>query len=671
MINATMRLALTFSPLLALLLGSAGAFTTVPHGAFRSALGRATTALRVAPTKSASDKAADLRAQAEKIRMEAAQMDTDLTKSKIEAVERRLNDKKWLSKHQDQEEVLVKQLEDLNNKLQGKAPVAVSFSLPAKGKETPREKPSSEKTSSSTAAEGRTYADVKSTLVDMNEEERLKSNPLEGFGKDDLALFLPVALAIETEMQNATIEEQLVKFREVPSLQEHFQKKIQELLIEPMDDMDKLEELRNDYLKSNSGVEKDSLKRQIDQLEAKGSSPYTVSNSFYRGTKPMSQAELDIRIENLAKLPPLLQGLFMRRNGIMEGLDLELGILMEHYDEQLQILDQVRYVIPMPATDFTEAVQGYEALPKKVKDYFVKSIGLEPGASSEDVVNKLGDGGVFVSTSPMRVLDPSKPLNLPEYNDIEFIERSRYIQELFPSMTAMEQIRPTKEQIDFFVSEIIDSKTYKLRSKPERVYGGYYIRGYNPIQTDDANDVMVAKLNEKLAASEMAGKLQFFFIPDPKALTDEEIDMATDEEAIILVTGWDPAIMYKPNNFLKKAGISAAGLFSIVIFALGTCELNDIAMSRIQDAIQADNVEEILHLTSNALPVGLALAATQVAHEVAHRLVAWKDKVRFWLECYFLLAKEGTGTHFFSDKGWISNYCSIDSTRTHRHDYTF
>jgi hypothetical protein len=231
----------------------------------------------------------------------------------------------------------------------------------------------------------------------------------------------------------------------------------------------------------------------------------------------------------------------------------------------------------------------------------------------------------------MRIMESATFEDLPEYNDIEFIERSQYVEELIPSITNLEAVRPTQEEIDYFVNEIVDSKTYKLRSKPERVYGGYYIRGFNAIRSDGdtgSNDQMVARLNEKLAASKLAGRLQFFFIPDPKALTDEEIDMAILEEPVLLVTGNDPALLYRQTGLLKKLGISAAGLFSLLIFSLGTCELNDIAASRIEDAMQAENVEEILHLTSNAIPVGVALAATQLAHEGAHRIVAWKDKVR-------------------------------------------
>ena len=645
-----MKLATLFS--LVTLLKSSGAFTAPVTSCFRAS-SVVSRSMATTNSKSAADQAADLKAQAAAMRLEAAKMDAALTLKKIASVERRLNDVKWLDKHRDQEEMLMKQLQDLNRKVLGQtAAAAVPAKVNNKQAETEKVAAAAVTTTTTVSQQDnnnrRTFEDTESTLLDMNDEARIKENPLEGFPLADLDLFLPAALTIEAAMPNATVAEQMVKFREDPNLQERFQQKIQELVLDPMADMQKLEDLRDEYLSSSSSGEKDTLKVQIRRLEAAAEKPYSVSDSFYRGTKPMSQDELELRIENLKKLPKLLQGLYMRRNGVSDDMDLELGILMEHYDEQIQLLDQVRFIDPMPNMDRMDAIRGYESLPAIVQEYFAKSMGLEAGASTEDVTNAMTKGGAFVSKTPMRIMESALGgyglESRPEYNDIEFIERSQYIEELIPSITDMETVLPAQEQIDFFVNKILDSKTYKLRSKPERVFGGYYVRGYNAMKGEDANNKLVTKLNEKIAASELAGKVQFFFIPDPKALTDEEIDMAGEAEAVLLVTGVDPAILYRQANFLKKTGISAAGLLSLLIFALGTCELNDIATSRIEDALKAENLEELMRLTSSAVPVGLSLAAIQLAHEGAHRLVAWKDEVRFFKVYSCAASEAGTDT---------------------------
>jgi hypothetical protein len=573
-------------------------------------------------------KAADYKAQAAAIRLEAEKMDAELTLNKIETLERRLKDKKWLDKNKGQEEQLVNQLNNLKNKIQlglTQPPTARSVSETLRVIET---KGAEIKSATTADLPGESPRTREVPWLDATDTERLRKNPLEGFAPDDLDLFLPVALAIEAEIPNATVEEQLAKFRDVPALQQRFQQKIQELILNPMEEMQELENLRQKYLSSTSSVEKDTLKRQIDRLELKLEEPFSVTNSFCRDTKPMHQDELDVRVQNLKKLPKLLQGLYMRRNGINDDVDLELGILMEHYDEQLQLLDQLRYVTQLPATDRESAIRGYESLPTKVQAYFVKSAGLTASASAEDVISGMMEGTVG-AMSPLRIMESTfiDFDDRPEYNDIEFIERSQYIEELLPSITGMEEVLPSQEDIDYFVNEVLDPKIYGLRSKPERVFGGYYVRGFVNIQGDAANDNLVNKLSEKLAASKLSGKVQFFFVPDPKALTDEEIDMGEENEPILIVTGVDAAILYRRSNILTKACISAVGLLSLFVFSVGACELNGMAFP-LEHALKTENVEEVMRLTSNAMPIGLSLIGIQLAHEGAHRLVAWKDKVR-------------------------------------------
>ncbi|KAI2496534.1 response to high light intensity [Fragilaria crotonensis] len=233
----------------------------------------------------------------------------------------------------------------------------------------------------------------------------------------------------------------------------------------------------------------------------------------------------------------------------------------------------------------------------------------------------------------MRILESSYAgfESRPEYNDIEFIERSQYVEELLPSITDLEDVLPTQEEIDYFTNEILDPKIYGLRSKPERVFGGYYIRGFNTIQGDRANDKLVERLRGKLEASKLSGKIQFFFIPDPKALTDEEIDMGEENEPVLLVTGVDPSLLYRQLNIFKKVGVSAAGLLTLLIFALGSGELNNAVVPPFGQAFLLENADDVVRISNNALPIGLSLAGIHAVHEGAHRLVAWKDKFKVGL----------------------------------------
>ncbi|KAI2496535.1 hypothetical protein MHU86_17977 [Fragilaria crotonensis] len=358
--NLTMKLV----HLIALLsiLETSKAFTSAPRRRFRPITSCVAT-FAVSPT--IREKAEDLMAQAAAMRREAAEMDAALTLKKIATLERQLNDSKWLEKNKGEEERLLQLLKDLNAKVLASSEAPPT--PPAVSSREEREKTITVEEKGSARAND---AIAPVNLLDVETDERIKENPLEGFALDDLELFLPVALAIEQAMPNATVDEQLVKFRDEPVLQQRFQEKIQELVLNPMEEMQELENLRREYLSSSSSVEKDTIKRQIDRLEAKADVSFSVSDSFYRGIPPMSDDELQVRIANLEKLPKLLQALYMRRNGIVDETDLELGILIEHYDEQLQLLDQVKFVENLPASDREDAIRGYESLPVKVKTYF-------------------------------------------------------------------------------------------------------------------------------------------------------------------------------------------------------------------------------------------------------------------------------------------------------------
>lgn len=626
-LNLSMKLAFLIA--LFSTLKSSWAFTTGPRPLHCPIISSIPT-FSVSPKSTTAVQAEDMMAQAAAVRLEATKMETELTLKKIATLERQLNNAKWLEKNKGDEERLIQLLNDLNAKASAlSAPPPVVPNRESRVTTAPIAEKAEDVAVACSEQGARAGHVVNSTsAIDVNNDERIKANPLEGFAADDFELFLPVAIAIEQEMPNATMNDKLIRFRDVPELQERFQKKIQELVLNPMEEMQELESLRREYLASSSSVEKDTLKRQIDRLEAKAEASYSVSDSFNRGIAPMSDEEKQLRIANLNKLPKLLQALYMRRNGVDDDTDLELGILIEHYDEQLQLLDQIRFVDQLPDTDRRDAILGYESLPTKVQAYFLESIDLKEGTASEDVITSLTNGA-FASISPMRILESSYSgfESRPEYNDIEFIERSQYVEELLPSIVDLEEVLPTQEEIDYFVNEILEPKIYGLRSKPERVFGGYYVRGFNTIQGEGANDKLVERLTGKVAASKLEGKIQFFFIPDPKGLTDEEIDMGEENEPVLLVTGVDPGLLYRKSNLFKKVGISAVGLLSLLVFAWGSGGFNNAAMSRMEQVFQLEHVDDVIQMPISVLPIGLSLAGIHLVHEGAHRFVAWKGKV--------------------------------------------
>lgn len=577
--------------------------------------------------KAGDEVAADLIAQAQKLRTEVSKMDMSLTLQKIESIESRLKNKQWVEKNQEEEEVLIQQLDELNKKMQNiKEEESAKDQIKSILEEEP---PASKDLVIETASEGSLPTEQNDTTTapsDFEEREkiRLDRNPIGGWPERELELYIPVGKRIEATMPDASFKERIDQFATAPELEELRIEKMEEMSA-PLKQMEELQALCQKYYSSSSSVERETLQRQIEQLEKKATEEpdYFAVNSFNMKTKPMSQEEQELRYEKLKQLPKVMQEQFLFRNNILnDKMDLEKGIMLEHWDDQIQLLDQIRYIDDLPDSDFKEAIQGFEALPNELKMDFIRRLDLSPDSSSEQVIKALNNDGTIKT---IKVLDEGDTY-ASQVGTLEYVDRSRHVEELLPSLALLDSVCPTSEDIDFFVNGIIESKTFTLRSKPERVVGGYYVRGFNALQGEDANNRMLDILNDRLSRSSLSGRIQLFFILDPTTLTEEAIDMEEVDEALIFVAGIEPNLMYRKTKFLNKASVSALGALSLLIFALGACEMNDVTFSKIEEALKTDNVEQFRQLTSSAIPVGLSLLATQLVHEASHRFVAWNNK---------------------------------------------
>ncbi len=210
-------------PAACLLLCSHKACTFTLHPSFSRSLFHS----RLAPRPlfaTAMEEAQALKAQAERMRLEAEKMDAQLTLEKVQSLERKLNDKTWREKHPEQ--------------IQGKPPIR---------------RKSVTSTTREDKGETRNSKAAQSSRSQMTPRRR-KTNekPIAGFDPDDLKLYLPVARSIEERMANATMEEKLDAFRQTPELQKHFSDKIQELLVQPMQELSRLEAAKREYLQSTS-----------------------------------------------------------------------------------------------------------------------------------------------------------------------------------------------------------------------------------------------------------------------------------------------------------------------------------------------------------------------------------------------------------------------------------
>ena len=134
------------------------------------------------------------------------------------------------------------------------------------------------------------------------------------------------------------------------------------------------------------------------------------------------------------------------------------------------------------------------------------------------------------------------------------------------------------------------------------------------------------KLTEKLEKSSLKDELQFFFIPDPTPLTDEEIESGVKERPVLAVTSKNPNEFYSLSKPQTKIVVTSLGIISTFVFALGASGMNSATMDRLQQIADRGS-GDLSFFTDSVLTTFVSLMGVQMVHEGAHRIVAWKDKV--------------------------------------------
>jgi hypothetical protein len=600
-----------------------------------------------------------MRDEAQRVRLEAQRMEEGLTHHKIARLQAKLEDPGWLAKHSQDAPDLERQLHVLQGKLvaspltatTGRATTTVSSSSSSSHTSatvpppTVVETTTMATTNDSTSAPPLTMsssttkvASPTTTISTMDEDtaKRLEENPIAGFDQADLDVYLPVAYQLEAQMSpNATIDERLTAFRGAPTLQEHFATKIKGLLMQPMEDMQKLEDLRSEFLHSRSRVEKENVRRQIQQMEKslEEEGPFGYSDSIFANVAPMPANEMEERLLAIGALPSVLQALYLKRTNAPED-DLALAIELEHYEAQIQLLEQIKLVDPWTSADHDEAVQAIESLPISIRNHLATKPGLESGGEDTEKLLQVllqgqKNGAVVQEWSNLQELVVASGASGEECDDLDYIDRSRYAEEFYPSIARMEGQHPSLEDMDLFLSEVIDKRAFMVRSKPERVVGGWYVRGDNLLSEDENGVECVKRLVERLQAqSDLAPRLEFFYIPDPSPLSDEDFEMDIRTETLLYVTGKNPKAFYNNAEALTKISVSTLGLCSIALFSLATVEMVPYLQERLDTALAVSGTEDLGWMTSIVTPVFLSMLGILSAHEVGHAAVAWRDKFK-------------------------------------------
>merc|ERR1712216_1053496 len=120
---------------------------------------------------------------------------------------------------------------------------------------------------------------------------------------------------------------------------------------------------------------------------------------------------------------------------------------------QLQLLEQAGFVDPFTDEMRDAYMKGYNSLPSSVQNRFCRKYGVEAGADASKVLKVIKEGETPTSAF-MEVVQAAS--ELPEYNDIDFVDRSRFLEEFYPSIGRMEGDHPSLEDVEEFASKVLD-----------------------------------------------------------------------------------------------------------------------------------------------------------------------------------------------------------------------
>ena len=273
------------------------------------------------------------------------------------------------------------------------------------------------------------------------------------------------------------------------------------------------------------------------------------------------------------------------------------------------------------------AIGGFEKLPSQLRDMMGKAAGLKDGSNSTATIDKLmekellfepdSDGESFSFLAKNTDIE-----DLDVFVNTDFVEINTFIESLFPKCTRKEPVNV--EYLNTITTEILSKDIFIQRDKPEAVPGGYLIKGESVIKSikgKDDGDVLIEALDNKIAKSSVAKKVQLHYICDPTPPSGEEILNELDEKPVIFVTNYDISPDTQP---LVKPLVSTLGLVSICIFSLGAFALNQDVMDRISAASDATDLGSLYDLT---LPLALSVLAIQIIHEFGHLIMAVKNGI--------------------------------------------
>ena len=533
------------------------------------------------------EKAEALRAQAQRTRLEAEKMDLMLTMSKIEKLEIEINSKA-VSEDQEREEELKDQIKSLKKKLE------------------------------TDTSDGK----VKESNSDDSDVVPLLKKDLGSV----LSSVVGEARALESEdsdldgaMTMGEIQEKIEKFNAAPQY-------MRELVV-------KAAGMDTENLNTTELV----LKVYADEKGAKVAEAAETMPEF-------TQDQIDEVLEAVKMVPQFVKNLY---GDDMKNNDTAIAIMMleeEYNSGNLVVMPEITQKM------IDDKLVEYSWVPQFLRGENDTELAIELIKSD---FRRNGANSMKLP-SPKDVKSPKKITETETSDDDSDSSSSLFggfgmnqksksdkdqmVESLFPESTRKEGEEIGEGQAVLFMSEVLaKDNTWAANSAPEKVSGGFIVRGSTRYET--GAELMDA-IDTNLEKSRVKSQVNCFYVFDPSPVTEEQMD-AGDRPPVLFITG--PNVVRDPAP-IQRSIISAFAFGTIWYNSLLPFLLNDKYMKladeqlALADASMSSNVD---FLNDLSFPLFAATVGIQTVHEIAHLIVASNNDMNITIPT--LVPSIGTG----------------------------
>jgi hypothetical protein len=198
------------------------------------------------------------------------------------------------------------------------------------------------------------------------------------------------------------------------------------------------------------------------------------------------------------------------------------------------------------------------------------------------------------------------------------------IASLYPKCTRKdESTEPTEAQVQQLMTDILPKAKFSTTAKPEKVSGGYIIRGTNRYENGDE---LIEAIDAQLAKSSLGDKMTILFTKDFTVFGEPEVFddgvNLSELDPILYILGPD---IVRESRRAWLSVTTGLGLSTCWYLSLYPFLLNPTLSTRVEEElalVDAGMTPDLSWLTDLSLPLFVTFLGIQLAHEAGHRLTA-------------------------------------------------